>query len=552
MSDGIFLALTLLVPLALALLALMPGMHRHGLTLLPLAPLPALMGALFLPSGILFEAPGLLLGAWLALDENARLFLGLAAFLWTAAGVFARSYMREHRNPARFCAFWCLTLAGNLGVFLAGDVVTFYTAFACVSLAVWPLIIESRGDDALRAGRVYIILAIFGEACLAAGFMLAASNAETLAIADMKVAIAASPWRNGALALLVAGFGIKAGLVPLHVWLPLAHPAAPTPASAVLSGAIVKAGIFGLMQFLPFGIALPEWHELLLILGLVTAFYGIAFGLTPDNPKTILAWSTISQMGIIVTVLAMALQPGAPQATLDAASLYALHHGLAKGALFMGVGVIAATGAGRLMPILALLAIPALSLAGAPLTGGDVAKFAIKPVLGSTIAATLVTLSAIGTALLMVRFLLAVRRSNAPDPDARPTWGLLLPWVATIAASLILPRVSTAEMKASPFAPESLWSALWPILIAAGIVIVARRAHVGAPRIPMGDLLQPMASLIPKLESWSKAGTTRSLIAWRKSIPAFPDIWATKAEHLLSRWSISGTVLLIVVLAGML
>ena len=306
-AGTLWLAPVILVPLAIAALAVVPRMmSRPGLSLLPVAPLPGLAAALLAPEGTAFQAPDILLGAHLTLDGHARLFLGFAAFLWMAAGIFARAYIRL----GRFAPFWCLTLAGNLGVFLAGDVVTFYAAFACVSLAAYPLIVHTRSQRAMRAGLVYIVFAIVGEACLLAGFMLGAAGAETLLIGDVRAAIATSPWRGFALLLLIAGFGIKVGLVPLHVWLPLAHPAAPTSASAVLSGAIVKAGIFGLMQFLPFGIALPVWHDALFTGGLITAVFGIAAGLSQDNPKTVLAYSTFSQMGLIVDVLGAALQEG--------------------------------------------------------------------------------------------------------------------------------------------------------------------------------------------------------------------------------------------------
>lgn len=558
--GALWLIPVLSLPLTLAVAAHLPAMRPHSLSLLPLAPLPALATALFAPEGSAFEAPDLLLGAQLALEGNARLFLGFAAFLWTAAGIFARTYMRGDERAGGFAALWCLTLAGNLGVFLAADVATFYVSFACVSLAAYPLVVHTRSAKAMRAGLVYIVLALAGETALLLGFMLAASSAETLLIADMREAMVDSPWQGAVLTLLVAGFGIKAGLVPLHVWLPLAHPAAPTPASAVLSGAIVKAGIFGLIQFLPFGVDLRFWHEALLSAGLATAFYGVAIGLTQQNPKTVLAYSTVSQMGLVVAVLATALQQGSPEIALAAASFYALHHGLAKGALFMGVGVVGASGKRSLVPVLATLTLPALSLAGLPLTGGALAKLGAKPPLGGGAAELLFTLSAVGTALLMLRFMLKVAATGSHEPDARPAAGLLVPWLASVAAGLIVPWLLftgvTGLPAAYPLAPDNLLSAFWPVAAAGVVGALVAVARLGAPGIPEGDLLIPapdtgarLLSMIPARPHWIAA---LRLPEKRLMLDRVAGEWASRAERLLSRWSISGALLLMLVILATL
>ena len=111
--------------------------------------------------------------------------------------------------------------------------------------------------------------------------------------------------RRGACASSIVGFALKIGLVPLHVWMPLAYTAAPIPAAAVLSGAAVKAGVIGLIRFLPLGAAMPGWGEALVALGFFSAFYGVAVGITQANPKTVLAYSSVSQMGVIAAVLGM-------------------------------------------------------------------------------------------------------------------------------------------------------------------------------------------------------------------------------------------------------
>src|SRR5690606_19328303 len=143
---------------------------------------------------------------------------------------------------------------------------------------------------------LYLALAILSEVLLLLGFAMLAVPAPgtSLTIDHVLAAWHTAPLRDLTLGLLVAGFGLKMGLLPLHVWLPIAHPAAPMPASAVLSGAIVKAGVIGMIRFLPDDV-LPGWGGMLLALGFATAFYGVAVGVTQRNPKTVLAYSTVSQ-----------------------------------------------------------------------------------------------------------------------------------------------------------------------------------------------------------------------------------------------------------------
>ena len=120
---------------------------------------------------------------------------------------------------------------------------------------------------------------------------------DSLLIRDAATALPTSPQRDLILALLIAGLGMKAGLVPFHFWMPLAYSAAPTPASAVLSGAVVKASILGMIRFLPLETALPDWGTALAAAGLFAALYGVVIGITQRDPKVVLAYSSVSQMG---------------------------------------------------------------------------------------------------------------------------------------------------------------------------------------------------------------------------------------------------------------
>ena len=242
------------------LACLSPRLRARMPDLLGLAPLPALAAALLASDGPPLVLDQARLQITLALDPPAALLLGVAALLWSAAGFYARTYMAGP-GRGRFAVWWLLTLTGSLGVFIAADMASFYLTFGLASLAAWGLVVHDGTPRARRAGEIYLVLAVLGEICLLIAFALlaAAIPGESLAIREVAAVLPASPWRDLTLALLIAGFGLKMGLVPLHVWLPLAHPAAPMPASAVLSGVIVKAGVIGLIRFLPVEAALPDW-----------------------------------------------------------------------------------------------------------------------------------------------------------------------------------------------------------------------------------------------------------------------------------------------------
>ena len=333
-GAGLLLVATVAVPVGMLFACLSRRVREAMSTFLGLAPLPGLAAALLAADGpplVLDEAGRQFT---LALDPPGAILLGVAALLWSIAGIYARTYIGVGPAAGRFSEWWLLTLTGSLGVFIAADLVSFYVTFALASLAAWGLVIHEGTPGTLRAGVIYLGLAVLAEISLLMAFALlaTATPGSSLAIRDVMAVLPASPWRDATLAFLIVGFGLKVGLVPLHVWLPLAYPAAPIPAAAVISGAISKAGVIGLLRFLPLDAALPDWGAALAAAGLVSAFYGVAVGITQANPKTVLAYSSVSQMGFIATVLGMALAAGNGGATM-AVAFYAAHHVLAKGAL---------------------------------------------------------------------------------------------------------------------------------------------------------------------------------------------------------------------------
>ena len=492
-NAGVLLAVTLAVPLAMLSACVSRQMRDRMPALLWLAPLPAIAAALFAADGSTLVLPQTLLSLTLAIDIPGAMLLGTAALLWIAAGAYACAWLRGKPDGGRFAVWWLMTLTGNLGVFIAADLMSFYLFFTVVSLAAYGLVVYHDKTSTKRAAAVYIALAVLAEAFLLMGFVLleAAVSDGSLLIRDAVAALPTSPWRDAALAFLILGFGVKIGLVPLHVWMPLTYSAAPIPAAAVLSGAAVKAGVIGLIRFLPFEHALPGWGEALATAGLFSAYYGVAIGITQANPKTVLAYSSISQMGFLAAVLGMGLAAGDTSVPI-AAAFYAVHHTLVKGGLFLAIGVVAPTKSRGLWLVLLPAAILALGLGGLPLTGGALAKLAVKAPLGDGIVGVLAALSASGSTLLMLHFLRRLTLRVSHDGETASA-GRTLPWLVVALAAVVLPWALHPVIANTPLhdalAPKELWAALWPVLIGALLSVALWRWGHLLPRIPEGDVL---------------------------------------------------------------
>ena len=390
------------------------------------------------------EWPQLLLGLRFGLDGLGTVFLLLAGLLWSLAGWAAQIYHRHDERRHALWGFWLAALSGNLWLIVAQDAIGFYAGFALMSFAAYGLVVHARSADAWRAGRVYLIMAVLGEALLLSGLLLRVAGSESLALP-----LEGNGGQHASLstALIFLGFGVKAGVLGLHLWLPLAHPVAPTPASTVLSGVMIKAGLLGWMRFLPLGAEpWPLLGAAALLLGLLAALIAVLIGLTQRQPKVLLAYSSISQMGFMTLGIGAALlHPGAWPALAPALALYALHHGLAKGTLFLGVAAVAqATGAARRWA-LAMQALPALALAGLPLSSGFWAKDGLKQALSGLPApwpealTWLLPIGALGTTLLMLRLLWLQAHPQAdPHAGGHATPTLRAPWLALLLASLAL------------------------------------------------------------------------------------------------------------------
>lgn len=448
----------------------------------------------------------LVLGMQLGLDDTVtRCFLLACALVWVAAGGFAVAQRRSTARPRRFWCCFLLTFIGNMGVVVAQDVASFYGFYSFMTVSAYGLIAHAQTEASRRAGRVYLVMALLAEMLLLTAFLFLVGAGINRPLVDVPRVVAESTHPGGLAGLLVLGFGVKAGAFLLHFWLPLAHPVAPTAASAVLSGAVLKAGLLGWLRFLPIGhLALPVLGSSLVIAGLCAAFLAALAGVTQDDPKTVLAYSSVSQMGFMTTAVGLGLtHPAAHSALLAAAAVFVLHHALVKGALFLGSGVAHATSARAPSRVVTLgLAVAAYQLSGAPFSSGALAKAALGPVLNASpraeLLSWLLSLAAVGSTLLMARFLLR----GAPAPTSggsAPSAGLWVPSAALVVLPMCLVvappgGVDTAKL----FRLSGVWAAAWPPL--AGVVIACatrawvRRASTASRRlerlrVPPGDLL---------------------------------------------------------------
>ncbi len=509
--SSLMWVLILLLPTGVAFGLFVPRLRRLMLAASPWTAFPALLVAMLPEAPAPANVPWLLLDSQFGLDTHeTRVFLLFTSLLWAVAGVYAATYLARDRQRHRFWFFYQLTMAGNLGLIIALDVATFYFCFTLMTFAGFGLIVHEGSDLARRAGRVYVLMAVLGEVMLLTSFILLAFEATGISIAALAEGLQDSPFRQLIIALLIGGFGVKAGVIPLHIWLPLAHPVAPTPASAVLSGAMIKAGLLGWLRFLPLGdVPMHVWGTLVIGVGLGAAFAAAVAGVLQKDPKTVLAYSSISQMGIISSCVGVVLiAPQTRETMSPAIAFYALHHGLAKAALFLGVGVAYAYIRHPWQRKLVNVAmyVPALALVGAPLTSGAAAKNAIKDPLAlaqphvEQWLTWLLMLAAVGTTILMARFLYLIRPGAVGGEVHHPfeaglwaPWGLLI--LGSVTAAITVPRyVGLPGVEAIFITPPYLWQAIWPVVAGMFLAWATNRLRGrGYARnirdIPPGDII---------------------------------------------------------------
>ena len=327
-------------------------------------------------------------------DALSAIFVILAAFLWLVVSIYSPKYMEYEGKAWIFQLSTLLTLFAVLGIFLAGNLLTLLLFFELMTITSYFWVIHRWDKEAVRAGYFYLFFSIVGGLLLALGIVMMGSATDMLPNIGTGVV---TPSNQGlfawSIAILIVGFGIKTGMVPLHIWLPYAHSVAPTPGSALLSGLIIKVGAYGLIrvaEFAGLGMKLGGLMTLLgptlIVLGTCTMLLGVAAALIQSNAKKLLAYHSISQMGYIILGLGVSLYLGSKGGFgLSGAIYHIINHALFKVALFLGVGVIyihtgetnlyKLGGLWRRFPVTAILMLVAvLGITGAPGLNGYASK----------------------------------------------------------------------------------------------------------------------------------------------------------------------------------
>jgi hydrogenase-4 component B len=289
------------------------------------------------------------LGARFRLDALSAFFLGVVDLGAAAASLYALGYGRHEKAPERVLPFFAAFLAGMNLVVLADDAFTFLLSWEFMSLTSWALVMaHHRERDNARAGYVYLVMATFGTLALLLAFSLLAGPGGGYDFSAMRAAHPSSGLAALVLALALLGAGSKAGLVPLHVWLPLAHPAAPSHVSALMSGVMTKVAVYGFVRIV-FDLLGPpswSWSMAVLALGGITAVLGVLYALMQHDLKRLLAYHTVENIGIIYIGLGLALAfeangiGWAAALALTAALFHVFNHSLFKSLLFFGAGAV--------------------------------------------------------------------------------------------------------------------------------------------------------------------------------------------------------------------
>ena len=294
----------------------------------------------FLVTGLSFEVNGF-----------KAAYAVITALMWAGTTLFAPEYFRhEKEGLERYWMFILLTLGATEGVMLSGDLMTTFIFFEILSFTSFTWVIHEQTKEAVKAGYTYLFIAVFGGLVLFMGLALLYYETGTLSYADLKAAVDACPDRGMILAAgicVLLGFGAKAGMFPLHVWLPKAHPVAPSPASALLSGILTKVGIYGILMITLH--ALVEdyvFGSIILIAGMITMLLGAVLGVFSVNLKRTLACSSMSQIGFILTGVGMLILLSAAGSeegyaiALPGLLLHMVNHSIIKLTLFMCAGVV--------------------------------------------------------------------------------------------------------------------------------------------------------------------------------------------------------------------
>ena len=283
------------------------------------------------------------LGMHFTLDGFRYIYAVIIAFMWAATTIFSREYLAHHHNRNRYYLYVLMTLGSIMGVFLSADLYTTFIFFEMMSLFSYVMVVQDETPEAQRAAQTYLAIAIIGGLATLTGLIMLYSRVGTLeipALAKLELQDRSILYVPGVLVFI--GFAAKAAIFPSHIWLPTAHTAAPAPSSALLSGLLTKSGLFGIIVLSsgPF-LHDPFWGLMLLVLAVITMVLGAVLAVFSVNIKRTLACSSMSQLGFILTGIALQCFLGehndlAGRGTI----LYMVGHSLIKLVLFLCAGVV--------------------------------------------------------------------------------------------------------------------------------------------------------------------------------------------------------------------
>ncbi len=331
------------------------------------------------------------LPVFLRTDTTGKIFAAVMCFVWAAAGAYSFEYMAHEENQRRYYTFYLATLGVLMALCFSGSIVTFYMFYEAMTLLTVPLVMHTMTKEAVAAGIKYLIYSVVGASLVLLGiFLLSPYVTEFSFVAggvmNMEQVAGHEGYVLTVVLLMLIGFGAKAGMFPLHGWLPTAHPAAPSPASAVLSGVITKAGVLGTIRlifcFVGADFLRGTWVQTVIMsLSLFTVFMGSLLALREGGLKKRLAWSSVSQVSYILFGLSTLHPLG-----FVGALLHVVAHSLIKDTLFMSAGAIIEKtgktrvseldGIGKQMPVVMwCFTIASLGLIGIPPCLGFISKW---------------------------------------------------------------------------------------------------------------------------------------------------------------------------------
>lgn len=324
------------------------------------------------------------------IDGFRVLYACVATFMWLMSMTYSTEYMAHYKNKTRYYVFSALTYFATVGVFLSADLITTFLFFEIMSFTSYVWVVQDERKESLRAGETYLAIAVMGGLVMLMGLFLLYSMTGTLTISELHEAVV--PFLGTTklyvtAGLMLFGFGAKAGAFPLHIWLPKAHPVAPAPASALLSGVLTKAGVYGILIIsCEIFLGDEKWGTFILIIGVITMFLGALLAMFSIDLKRTLACSSVSQIGFILVGVGMQDLLGhenmlAVRGTL----LHMVNHSMIKLCLFMAAGVVYMNlhalnlndikGFGRKKPLLNIIFLMgALGIGGIPLWNGYISK----------------------------------------------------------------------------------------------------------------------------------------------------------------------------------